>query len=108
VDARAAAFGRSTRALARFVPDLGLSRADAKAGDDGPEASDSQAQVFDGVIGALEHISSERPLALIVEDIHWADGSTRDLVRFLVRNLDAEREPSSRPIEATSSIDAIR
>ena len=27
----------------------------------------------------------------MVEDIHWSDPATRDLVTFLVRNLDAER-----------------
>jgi DNA-binding NarL/FixJ family response regulator len=90
-DARAAAFGPSTAALVRLVPDLRALRVGADPGVPGPEPSGAQAQVFDGVIGALEHISSERPLAFIVEDIHWADGTSRDLVRFLVRNLDTQR-----------------
>jgi len=31
------------------------------------------------------------PLILVVEDIHWADRSTRDLLAFLARTLRAER-----------------
>ena len=30
---------------------------------------------------------AQRPLAFIVEDLHWSDQSTRDLLGFLVRNL---------------------
>ena len=90
-DARAAAFGPSTGALVRLVPDLRLAMADVGPQSVDAEPSGVQAQVFDAVIGALEHISCEPPLALIIEDIHWADGSTRDLVRFLVRNMATQR-----------------
>ena len=31
------------------------------------------------------------PLLLVLEDLHWSDRSTRDLLAFLVRNLRAER-----------------
>ena len=30
--------------------------------------------------------ADERPLVLVLEDIHWADAASRDLVRFLARN----------------------
>jgi ATP/maltotriose-dependent transcriptional regulator MalT len=91
LDARPAAFGPSTGALVRLVPDLRASAVPADPVAAGADPSGGQAQVFDALIGALEHLSSERPLALIVEDIHWADGSTRDAVRFLVRNFDTQR-----------------
>ena len=35
--------------------------------------------------------SEQTPLVLVVEDLHWADRSTRDLLAFLVRNLRRER-----------------
>ena len=33
----------------------------------------------------------EAPLLVVLEDLHWADRSTRDLVAFLARNLSGER-----------------
>ena len=32
---------------------------------------------------ALTRLSADAPLLLIIEDVHWADQSTRDLLRFL-------------------------
>jgi DNA-binding NarL/FixJ family response regulator/tetratricopeptide (TPR) repeat protein len=39
--------------------------------------------LYDAVHGALTQLSADAPLLLIVEDVHWADQSTRDLLRFL-------------------------
>ena len=35
--------------------------------------------------------NDEAPLLVVLEDVHWADRSTRDLVAFLARNLSSER-----------------
>jgi predicted ATPase len=37
----------------------------------------------------LHRIAERTPVLLVVEDLHWADQSTRDLLGFLVRNLRA-------------------
>jgi DNA-binding CsgD family transcriptional regulator/tetratricopeptide (TPR) repeat protein len=39
--------------------------------------------LYDALHAALTQLSSETPLLLIIEDVHWADQSTRDLLRFL-------------------------
>jgi DNA-binding NarL/FixJ family response regulator/tetratricopeptide (TPR) repeat protein len=39
----------------------------------------------------LRRLGEEAPLVLAIEDLHWADRSTRDLLRFLARNLRDER-----------------
>ena len=39
----------------------------------------------------LGRLGSEQPLVLIVEDLHWADRTTLDLVAFLVRGLQGTR-----------------
>jgi len=39
--------------------------------------------LYDAVHAALTRMSATAPVLLIVEDIHWADQSTRDLLRFL-------------------------
>ncbi|MBB6548310.1 helix-turn-helix transcriptional regulator [Nonomuraea rubra] len=68
--------GGNARALARLLPEFG------EPGKDGPEA---RARLFEQVLGLLERLAEERPVVLIVEDAHWADRSTRDLLTFLVR-----------------------
>jgi DNA-binding CsgD family transcriptional regulator/tetratricopeptide (TPR) repeat protein len=46
-----------------------------------------QGRLFELLLGLLERVGDERPAVLVVEDLHWADRSTRDLLAFLVRNL---------------------
>ncbi|WP_449061070.1 ATP-binding protein [Planomonospora algeriensis] len=57
--------------------------------DAGPESASAltQQQLFGSVLGFL----SAQPVLLILEDLHWADQSTRDLVVFLSRMLQGER-----------------
>jgi len=43
------------------------------------------------LLGLLGRLGDQAPLVLVVEDLHWADRSTRDLLAFLVRNLRRER-----------------
>jgi tetratricopeptide (TPR) repeat protein len=46
-----------------------------------------QGRLFELLLGLLERLGDERPALLVVEDLHWADRSTRDLLAFLHRNL---------------------
>ncbi|NBE99092.1 helix-turn-helix transcriptional regulator [Nonomuraea sp. KC401] len=68
--------GGTTRGLARLLPEFG------EPDRDGPQA---RARLFEQVLGLLERLAEERPVLLVVEDAHWADRSTRDLLSFLVR-----------------------
>ena len=73
--------------LARLLPDLG-----APAGSAPPAiGASTQGRLFELALGLLGRMSAERPLVLVLEDLHWSDRSTRDLLAFLVRNLRAER-----------------
>jgi predicted ATPase len=76
--------GPSWPELARILPALG----EPASGPPGPAA---QLRLFELLLGLLARLSDQTPLALIVEDLHWADQSTRDLLTFLVRNLRRER-----------------
>ena len=53
----------------------------------------SQLQLFDSVASLLAKagLDGEGPAVLIIEDLHWADQSTRDLFAFLVGRLREER-----------------
>lgn len=44
--------------------------------------------LFEATLAALEDVA---PSVLVVEDLHWADMSTLDLMRFLSRRLDGTR-----------------
>jgi len=42
-----------------------------------------RADLFDAVHAAFEELAERVPLLVVVEDLHWADRSTRDLLSFL-------------------------
>ena len=48
-----------------------------------------QLQVLDAVRAVLVGLAERSPVALVLEDLHWADRATRDLVAFLARTLRA-------------------
>jgi predicted ATPase/DNA-binding CsgD family transcriptional regulator len=77
--------GSSWPELARLLPTLG------EPDRTGPPGQAAQARLFELLLGLLGHLSEKAPLVLVVEDLHWADRSTRDLLAFLVRNLRRER-----------------
>ncbi|MFE6304769.1 helix-turn-helix transcriptional regulator [Nocardiopsis sp. NPDC057823] len=65
-------------ALARLLPELGTAAA----------PDEDRTRLFEAVLSYLEDTAADGGgLALVVEDLHWADASTRDLLLFLVRNL---------------------
>jgi predicted ATPase len=53
------------------------------------EPGDARAQRFEGVVSALARLTRAGPVVLVIEDLHWADDGTQDLLRFVVRNLEA-------------------
>ncbi len=71
--------GGATRELARLLPEFGEP---AAAGD----AGQARARLFEQVLILLEQLAESSPVLLVIEDAHWADRSTRDLLAFLVRN----------------------
>jgi len=78
--------GHGRADLARLLPELG----GPPAGEGqavGPELTSAQGRLFELLLDLVERIAAERPTVLVVEDLHWADQSTRDLLGFLVRGL---------------------
>jgi DNA-binding CsgD family transcriptional regulator/tetratricopeptide (TPR) repeat protein len=69
--------------LGRLLPTLGNERVPARPSNDEFE----QVELFSGVLSLLMRLSEPAPLVLVIEDLHWADRSTRDLLDFLVRTL---------------------
>lgn len=46
--------------------------------------------LFEGVAALLGELAAAQPLLVLLEDLHWADRSSRDLLRFLLTRLVAE------------------
>ncbi|HUA12512.1 MAG TPA: AAA family ATPase [Solirubrobacteraceae bacterium] len=63
-------------------------------GSTGPvEPSDESAQLrlFEATLELLDLLGEEQPVVLVIEDLHWADRSTRAFTAFLARSLRSER-----------------
>ncbi len=78
----------ATAELGRLVPELGSSGGLEALSSDRPEWT--QARIFEGLLALLQAIGERVPVVLILEDLHWADGSTRDVTSFLARNARSE------------------
>ncbi|MBP2338259.1 DNA-binding CsgD family transcriptional regulator [Saccharothrix coeruleofusca] len=88
-------------ALGRLLPEQALP-VEREAGRDvfgppspllgrGPEQDAGQLQLFDAVFGLLDELAQRRPVLLVLEDLHWADASTRYLLSFLLSRLRGQR-----------------
>ncbi|WP_460364931.1 ATP-binding protein, partial [Actinocorallia lasiicapitis] len=65
----------------------GLARLLPEFGEPQDSSVESRARMFELVLTLLERLA---PMALVIEDAHWADKSSRDLLEFLIRNLGGE------------------
>jgi DNA-binding CsgD family transcriptional regulator len=52
-----------------------------------PPADDGRLQLFEAVASLLSELADGSPLLLVLEDLHWADRSSRDLLRYLLARL---------------------
>jgi predicted ATPase len=82
-----ALLGPARRDLARLLPELDP----AAAAPDGETETSPTSQLVEIVLGLVERLAIERPLVLVLEDLHWADRATLELVEFLVRALRGVR-----------------
>ncbi len=65
-------------ALARLLPRRAAPPHDAALGQES-----ERGRLLEAVHGALEALARERPLLVVIEDLHWADESSRDLLTLL-------------------------
>ena len=76
--------GRAAGELAVLLPGFG-------APPEGADPGTARARLFEVLLTLLETLSDQQPVVLVVEDVHWADRSTGDLLSFLVRNIRQAR-----------------
>ncbi|MFF7489963.1 AAA family ATPase [Streptomyces luteogriseus] len=80
----AAAAAGQEEELARLLPELGESKA-------GRHDEDGMARLFELTARLLERVAAEHTVVLALEDLHWADASTRHLLSYLFRTLRTGR-----------------
>ncbi|MDE3724057.1 AAA family ATPase [Nocardiopsis sp. N85] len=68
-----------TGELARLLPELG----ELSIGR--PE---NRGILFEQVLRLLHHSAGDTGVTFVLEDLHWSDSATRDLLVFLIRNLE--------------------
>ena len=56
-----------------------------------PPSASQQLQLFEAVSRLWQRAAAVSPLVVVLEDLHWADESSRTLMRFLARSLTPAR-----------------
>jgi len=79
--------GPGRRELARLLPELG----EPASHDDEAYQGEARARLFEQMLTLFERLAETGPLVLIIEDAHWADRSTRDLLTYLIGNQQVMR-----------------
>jgi DNA-binding CsgD family transcriptional regulator/tetratricopeptide (TPR) repeat protein len=84
-----AIFGEPSSEMIRLFPDI------ARGAIPGPNSlglgSVGQARLFEFLLGIFQRLAMRHTVMLVIEDLHWADRSTRDLLFFLARSMRDER-----------------
>ncbi|MFI8830716.1 AAA family ATPase [Streptomyces afghaniensis] len=83
----AAAAAGQEEELARLLPEIGTAAAREAARHD----EDGMARLFELTARLLERVTAEHTVVLALEDLHWADASTRHLLAYLLRTLRTGR-----------------
>ncbi|MFE5813522.1 ATP-binding protein [Streptomyces sp. NPDC056479] len=63
----------------------------------GTDAVSDRLRLFEGIAGLLADLADIAPVLLVLEDLHWADQSSRDLLRFLLSRGILQRAASGAP-----------
>ena len=72
--------------LARLLPELGGSGETWISRDSALAEPLAQSRMFEVLLGLFTRLGEQAPVVLVIEDLHWADRSTRDFLSFLIRN----------------------
>lgn len=68
-----------------------VSNPPSAAASPGLPYSSPQATLFEGLLRFLVQVTEAAPALVLIEDLHWADRSSIDLLSFLTRNVRSER-----------------
>src|ERR687886_179337 len=87
VERLATQLGAARLELAQLFPQLGGGEPPASLGD----PAQAKLRLFEAMVALLAVPAREHGLLLVVEDVHWADSATRELLDHLARRLTGMR-----------------
>lgn len=73
-----------------------------------PGDSGGRLRLFEEIAGLLADLSDIAPLLLVLEDLHWADQSSRDLLRFLLSRGILQRSAGGAPTHRLAVLASYR
>jgi DNA-binding CsgD family transcriptional regulator len=78
-----ALFGSARTTLARLLPEM------VTSGEDDLQIAGTGAQgrLFEALLAVFVRLGELDPMVVVLEDLHWADASTRELLVYLARKL---------------------
>jgi len=79
--------GPGAEEIARLLPELRTTPDPGVGPEAGLAGPAFRSRLFETVRDVLGRLGERAPVLLVVEDAHWADSSTRDLLTFLLVNL---------------------
>jgi class 3 adenylate cyclase len=77
------ALGPGLAELGQLFPQL----ARGAAPEQSPDQAQAKLRLFEALVSLLALPAREHTLLLVIEDVHWADASTRELLDYLARRL---------------------
>ena len=88
---------------------LGLPLTPGASNEPAPAAPDPSFAVLHGLYWLVANLAAERPVALVVDDVHWADGGSLRFLSFLMPRLEELRVSvllAARPAEGWAAPEA--
>jgi class 3 adenylate cyclase/predicted negative regulator of RcsB-dependent stress response len=87
LDALRAELGPMVAELAQVFPQLGEGQAPPETGDQ----AQARLRLFESFVALLDLWAGTNTLLVVLDDVHWADSSTRELLEYAARRLSKSR-----------------
>ena len=81
------ALGSGAGDVARIISEV-RERVAIEPRPSGGDPEEDRWRLLEAVTGFLQNAATIQPLVIVLEDLHWADRGTLDLLQHVARNLD--------------------
>jgi class 3 adenylate cyclase/tetratricopeptide (TPR) repeat protein len=83
--------GLPVRSIAPLFASILSLRADARYGPLGWSPENAKKRTLEALVAVVEAMASQQPVLMIVEDLHWVDPSTLEMLNMLVERIPQKR-----------------